>query len=948
MYSTSPDRGAAPAAARRLLLSASALALLAALATSGSAIAANYTAGNEADLVLAIANANASPDANATITLTADFTITGTLPEVTTALTIDSGAFTLKGHGNQPLNVSASGALTIVGKTIGTAPNNSGQGRLRKQGAGTATLTGVTGNYFGGITVEGGTLRIDGGSQIVMGNPVSDGSVLMNVGGPATLIISGQGTTVTARNGTGSLGTSVGATMTVQAGATYDQGTPGFVVGSVVGDKGTLNVDGVGSLFKGGILNVGAGQGVVNVASGGKIATGTVSVGGLAALDRGGTGKLLVSGQHSRWDNSGTFSLLRGSLDVLGGGVVQTSILRLAVANDQVTTIANVRVSGVGSELIATSAVANAFQIAGGNKDSVKTGRLTIANGGKVTVGAVGAGTINMATGTGSRAVLNIGGAEGEAATAAGTLSAAKLAFGPGTSVVNFNHTDAAYGFNVGLEGNATINQIGSGKTILATSQTAFTGKTNVLAGILEVNDTLGGTMDVLGGRLQGTGTVGATRNAVGGTIAPGKSSGTGTLTIAGDYTGNGGALEIEAILGDDNSDADLLLISGNSVLLGLAPTLVTVINVGGLGGETVNGIKIVEVQGATSDAGAFVLNGPAIGGAYSYKLFQNDLDTGLDGDWYLRSDKLAPTTPTFENYPVALLGMIDLPTLRQRVGDRTEAADTIWTRIEGAAGHYEASDSSTGAAYDSSAFLAQIGLERPLLANADGTLIAGLTAQYGRHTADVFSSFGDGSNFTESLGVGASLTWRGTDGTYADLQGQFAGFSTDLDAVGYSLVEDNAGTGFAVGLEVGHQVKLDDAWALTPQAQFSYASVDFDSFTDRFGSEIALESGDSLIGRLGLALDYQTDWQDAEGRAAATKLYGIANATYEFLDGAAVVVSGTGLNYAGQKFAAELGLGGTMEWADGAQSLHGELLGASSFEGSYAVKGTVGFTGKF
>lgn len=941
MYSTSPDRVAAPAAARRLLLSASALALLAALATSGSAVAANYFAGSQADLVLAIGKANDDGDPSSTITLTGSFTVAGNaISSVTKNLTIDAGAFTLSCAGDTTINVGPGADLTLNGK-VNVSGTQGSSGRLFKTGAGTLNITGGPSVYAWYLTNAEGTLIFKDGAKVTLDS--TTGPAVSLSSGQSIVTVTGVGTVVTDNAGS-TLGTTLGATLNVEAGAHYINKAP-FQLASGAGTRGTLNVRGTGSLLQGQI-NVAQGAGTVNVTGGGRIASTNVNMGGLSVQDRGGTGKLLVSGEGSRWDASGTFLMIRGSLDILDGGVVQTSIMRLAAVSGATSPTASIRVSGAGSELITTSTVANAFQIAGISTGTGQ-GSLTIGNGGKVTV-ATGTGTVNMATTASVRAVLNIGGAEGEAATAAGTLSAGKLAFGPGTSVVNFNHTDAAYGFNVGLEGNATLNQIGSGKTILATSQTAFTGKTNVLAGILEVNDTLGGTMDVLGGRLQGTGTVGATRNAVGGTIAPGKSSGTGTLTIAGDYTGNGGALEIEAILGDDNSDADLLLIIGNSVLLGLAPTLVTVINVGGLGGETVNGIKIVEVQGATSDAGAFVLNGPAIGGAYSYKLFQNDLDTGLDGDWYLRSDKLAPTTPTFENYPVALLGMIDLPTLRQRVGDRTEAADTIWTRIEGAAGHYEASDSSTGAAYDSSTFLAQIGLERPLLANADGTLIAGLTAQYGRHTADVFSSFGDGSNFTESLGVGASLTWRGTDGTYADLQGQFAGFSTDLDAVGYSLVEDNAGTGFAVGLEVGHQVKLDDAWALTPQAQLSYASVDFDSFTDRFGSEIALESGDSLIGRLGLALDYQTDWQDAEGRAAATKLYGIANATYEFLDGAAVVVSGTGLNYAGQKFAAELGLGGTMEWADGAQSLHGELLGASSFEGSYAVKGTVGFTGKF
>jgi hypothetical protein len=35
-------------------------------------------------------------------------------------------------------------------------------------------------------------------------------------------------------------------------------------------------------------------------------------------------------------------------------------------------------------------------------------------------------------------------------------------------------------------------------------------------------------------------------------------------------------------------------------------------------------------------------------------------------------------------------------------------------------------------------------------------------------------------------------------------------------------------------------------------------------------------------------------------------------------------------------------------EWADGARALHGEVLASTSFAGSHAARGTVGFTGKF
>ncbi|HTN62712.1 MAG TPA: hypothetical protein VL147_14380 [Devosia sp.] len=83
------------------------------------------------------------------------------------------------------------------------------------------------------------------------------------------------------------------------------------------------------------------------------------------------------------------------------------------------------------------------------------------------------------------------------------------------------------------------------------------------------------------------------------------------------------------------------------------------------------------------------------------------------------------------------------------------------------------------------------------------------------------------------------------------------------------------------------------------------------------------------------------------EDRKAAA-LYGVTSLTYEFLDGANVAVSGTDLKFVGQKFGAELGLGGTLDWADGAHTLHDELLTSTSFQGSYAIKGTLGFNSPF
>lgn len=835
------------------------------------------------------------------------------------------------------LGVSGPASASIGITSIGIAAGSTGS--LTIQNGSTLTSTGSTrlgvpAGATGNVTVRGAGSRWD----------ITSGTVSIGFTGTGMLNIRDGATVTTVGNTV--LGGSATASGTVNIGSGGTLQTQSMRGGSGASqanfDSGILRARANNATFINGFagteLNLLAG-GITIDTAGFAIGTDATSaftgVGGLSVTG-GGTLSLLADNTYS-----GATSITAGSTLVLAGaGAIASSsrVVADGTFNVSAVTPANATIrslAGSGSVLLG----AKTLEITAANDSFAGvisgTGGLTLSGGTQTLTGAnTYSGASNVLGGT-----LQIGDGGTTGSIVSDVLNNATLAF---------NRSDTST-YAGQITGTGVVNQIGSGTTIL-TGINTYSGLTSVNGGTLEVNGSIAGAIAVNAGTLSGIGSVGTTALYAGGIIAPG-AGGPGTmgeLTINGSYTSNGGILAINAVLGDNSSPADMLLINGDS-LLGLAPTLVKVINVGGVGGATTDGIKIVDVAGGTSDAGVFVLNGPAIGGAYKYELFQNGIATPSDGDWYLRNTGLlAPTTPTFENYPVALLGMIDLPTLRQRVGDRTEAAQSIWTRIEGGAGHYEASSSSAGASYDSTLFLAQIGIDGTLHQSSEGSLVAGLTAQYGRHTADVTSSFGDGSNFTESLGVGATLTWRGADGTYLDLQGQLASFATDLDAIGYALVDNNAGGGFAVSLEAGHTFDLDENWALTPQAQLSYASVDFDDFTDHFGSEISLEQGQSLLGRIGVAIDYGTAGVDENGLASASKIYGIANVTYEFLDGAAVVVSGTNLAYSGQKFGGELGLGGTLQWADGAQALQGELLGSSSFEGSYAVKGTLGFTGRF
>lgn len=919
--------------------------------TIPSALAANFEASNQSELYQAIADAQASPDAASTITLTGSFQITSSLPPIAgKAITIDTGVHTLAYNAAAPFDIAGDASLTLSGQILGTGGLNAGQ--LSKIGAGQLIIDGATGSGITRIGLNAGHTLITGGSEVTFGTSAGGSlaqlSIATAANSQASLTISGQGTRLVA-TGTDPTDLSAGggsqSTLTIEKGGVYTTSTAIRV--HTPGSQGIadINVLGEGSTLEAGGFVSANGTTNIAVRDGGVVdITGATSFGGVGnAAYATAQVTAVVSGEGSRWDSSTTMAMYRGSLSILEGGVVSAgTTMNIATVPGNVVPNFSVLVSGVGSELSATTM----------NLGTTGTGILTIADRARVVVNGGNSALTVGGVDPDSNAALNIGGLAGQAAAAAGTLAASAVTLAA-SAEINFNHTEAGYVFDIPINGSGAINQL-AGRTIFNADQTGFTGLTSVYGGMLEVNGALGGIVDVRAGTLAGTGSVGNTANYAGGTIAPG-SNGIGTLTIDGNYTGHGGALRIESVLGGDSSPADLLVVTGDSII-GSGATQVFVTNLGGAGAATTgDGIKIVDVAGASA-AGAFVLGAPAIGGAHLYGLFQNGIAGPADGDWYLRlTDILAPTVPTYENYPVVLLQLTELPTLRQRVGDRylpgAGEADAgnyagprnFWTRIEGAYGHVEG-ESDTGTSYDSHRYLVQVGIDGRLAGDASGMLVGGINAQYGKVDADIESSLGDGDNSTDSYGLGATLTWYGGEGTYVDGQASVAWLSSDLsaDAVG-DLVDGNDGFGYAFSLEAGRKLPVGGNWSLTPQAQLAYTSVDFDDFTDGFGADVTLESGDSLKGRIGLALDY-----DGGTGESPSHVYGIANITYEFLDGTAVDVAGTEVGFEPDSFGAELGIGGAYRWGGGRHSLYGEALGTSSFEGSYGIKGTVGLSTAF
>ncbi|GGA91021.1 autotransporter [Brucella endophytica] len=794
----------------------------------------------------------------------------------------------------------------------------SGVGGIYKTGAGKLTLTGT--NSYGstpgrGTDIQEGTVSVSRDENLgaATGVVVLNGGTLENT----AAFSSARGVIITGRNGT--LDTDANLTLT-----------------GVVSGAGTLTKTGNGTLTL---------TGENTYAGGTNIKVGTVSVSSDANLGDAKGGVILDNG----WlQNTAAFSSARN---------IQISADNGGIRTDADLTLTGV-VSGEGylvKDGIATLTLTGANAYAGGTK--VRGGTLQLGDGG--TSGSV-AGDVVLEN------------------------SSTKLAF---------NRSDVVTFGNV-ISGSGGVDQVGSGTTVITGANT-YTGATNVKAGTLAAGaDNVfstgsaftvdaNGTLDLAGYDQ----TLASLANA--GAVRFGETAGT-TLTINDDYVGNGGTIYLNTALTDDASATDRLLINGSTSGTGT----LAVTNRGGLGGLTKEGIKIVDVGGASE--GQFGLQGDfayqgkqaVVGGAYAYQLYQGSITDPTDGDWYLRTASTAdgkplynPGVPVYESLGGVAQELNGVGTLRQRVGNRywggaanpviaqgdgpgkaedapeaaaaTETATTVWGRIEGSHGRFEPETTSGSSTYDVDTYKMQAGVDGKLYETEAGSLIGGVTVHYGNAKADIESASGNGSVDIDGYGVGGTLTWYGDNGLYVDGVAQATWYKSDLgsDTLGTALVEDNDGFGYALSVETGKRIAIDQNWTITPQAQLSWSSVDFDSFTDQFGVGVSQDADESLKGRLGIAAEYGNGWMGADGKKVQTSVYAIANLYHEFMDGSVVDVAGVSFASQNDRTWGGIGTGGTYSWADGKYALYGEVSVDTSLENfadSYKLNGNLGLKVKW
>ncbi|PAY04035.1 hypothetical protein CK489_32605 [Bradyrhizobium sp. UFLA03-84] len=895
---------------------------------------------------------------------------TGTLNVRNATVILGGFGFTISNAGGQINydNATIRARINTANATAGTAAqNNIAAGGLTVDTNGFTVVSSVGFSGVGGLTKTGNGNFIFGGSSTYTGETViQQGSLSLS-------------------SAAGS-GNALASTSRVVNNAIFDisltndpsahiQSLAGSGAGSVMlGTKDLIITNGHDSF-----------AGTISGTGGVQLTAGTQAFSGVQAY----TGATTITGGTLALSGAGDIS---ASSQVIANGTF--SIAALSGAGTSIQRLSGSGAVDLGAKTLTLTAANDTFAgVIGGS------GGLTLAGGTETLSGAntyggvttISAGTLAL-TGTGSignssrvvaNAAFDISGLAGSGTSIQSLAGSGNVALGAKTLTI----TNASDNFAGAIGGTGGLAISGGTQTLSGVN--SYSGATTVTGGTLQAGAAnafsaasafvanAGGAFD-LNGFDQ---TMASLDNA--GTVRFGTAPGT-TLTVAGNYAGNGGTLLFNTVLGGDGSAADRLIAGSTS-----GTSTVRVNNVGGGGAQTKDGIKLIDVTGASNGsftlAGNYSLQGQQaiVAGAYGYTLQKNGISTPSDGDWYLRSSLVNPATPMpagplyqpgvplYENYAQVLLGMNALPSLQQRVGNRywagsggpSEAmarmgvtpaaqADSSWTqsafwgRVEGGQTSLRPSN-TTGSTANSDDFKAQAGLDGLALENSYGRLIVGLTLQYGLTTAYVNSLFGNGRIRAEGTGVGATATWYGDNGVYVDGQMQTMFYRGDLtsDLVG-SMTHGNEGLGYAFSVEGGRRIAVGNGFSLTPQAQLAYSKVDFDGFADRFGAQISLSNADSLLGRIGLMLDHQKSWYDGTS-IVRSDLYAIGNLHYEFLDGSKVDVSGTSFASANDRLWGSLGGGGSYSWANGRYTVFGEATYRASLQDAgdnHSYKGTAGF----
>ena len=453
--------------------------------------------------------------------------------------------------------------------------------------------------------------------------------------------------------------------------------------------------------------------------------------------------------------------------------------------------------------------------------------------------------------------------------------------------------------------------------------------------GVLTVEEN--GTLELQGGNIL-DGTL-ANRGA----ISFAENSPDASLTILGNWTGDGGTLTLNVDF--DGGTANRLIVQGNA-------TGTTTVSLRANGGEV--GDKSAEVIRVLGTAASNAFTGEGTAGPLLYRL-----EADGTGGWKFRITGRASRVSTAEAYAGALAALSQPPSTMERLGtDYWQGGSGGKNRSggqgeggngggvgvggsvgvgknrgggRGQGGNWDGDASLVADVSSESSRFSVNGIRSDMNENRVragvlvpvGNILLGAEMWQGAAQSLVSSTGGKGKRIGEidiaSHAAALSATWLAPNGFYADAQTQYARFTGNITADRTPLAAKHNANGIAASTELGWRLNAPapaglDTLQLAPQAQLTWSRIAFADFTAPDNLRISLTDGATATARLSLA--WRGEWHNPN--AGTGRIHGGLN-LHEPLD------STTTLNISGTPFPtdhpaptlnATLGFG--HEWVEG------------------------------
>lgn len=355
------------------------------------------------------------------------------------------------------------------------------------------------------------------------------------------------------------------------------------------------------------------------------------------------------------------------------------------------------------------------------------------------------------------------------------------------------------------------------------------------------------------------------------------------SLTVKGNYTGEGGLLILNSVLSDDNSETNRLIILGDSY----GTSTVRINNLGGSGAKTLNGIEIISVAGQSD--GSFAQDGRIVAGAYDYRLVRGQ--GGDEKNWYLSSElssidpgpepepspepepgpepeptpspeTLRPEGSAYYSNMYSAENMFKLRRDDILASQKQTATSSETSRLwmSQKVSHTRNGDSSGQLRTRINMASTQIGLDLLSCESETGKVIAGVNAGFGRSSGKSTSTlthYGAKSGVT-GYSVGTYADWESASlkGLYANIWLQRAWFSNSVSGDELATEKYHSG-GMQLSAETGYGILLSEServsYYLQPSLQAIWTDIRQNAHIENNGTPVQITGSGNTQARVSL-----------------------------------------------------------------------------------------------